>query len=107
MSVNDFLLLWVATYASILFCRVAPAFLLRGRSLSPRVIEALGYIPPAAFAALAANDLISKDMFVTGVWPASAPLVAAAIVVVVACKTKSMLWCCLVGVASYLLLTLA
>ena len=39
--------------------RIAPAFALRGRTLSPRVTEALGYIPPAAFAALVANDLIS------------------------------------------------
>ena len=106
MSVNAFLLLWVSTYVPILFCRVAPAFLLRGRSLSPRVSEALGYIPPAAFAALAANDLLNPGMIDAGIWPAAAPLVASAIVAIVACKTKSMLWCCVVGVAAYLLLTL-
>lgn len=106
MSVDSFLLLWVSVCAPMLFCRVAPAFLLRGRSLSPRVTEALGYIPPAAFAALAANDLFAPDMFAAGVWPAAAPLAASAIVVVVACKTKSMLWCCVVGVVAYLLLTL-
>ncbi len=106
MSVDSFLLLWVATCAPILFCRVAPAFLLRGRALSPRVTEALGYIPPAAFAALAANDLLAPGMFAAGLWPAAAPLVAAGIVVVVAYRTKSMLWCCVVGVAAYLILTL-
>ena len=45
-------------------------------------------------------------MFAAGLWPAAAPLVAAAIVAAVACKTKSMLWCCVVGVLAYLLLTL-
>lgn len=106
MSVDSFLLLWVSVCAPMLFCRVAPAFLLRGRALSPRVTEALGYIPPAAFAALAANDLLTPGMFAAGLWPAAAPLVAAAVVAVVACKTKSMLCCCVVGVLAHLLLTL-
>ncbi len=106
MSTSEFLLLWLGTCLPILFCRVAPAYLLRGRALSPRVSEALGYIPPAAFAALVANDLLAPGMFSAGLWPAAAPLVAAAIVAIVACKTKSMLWCCVVGVAVYTLLTL-
>ena len=45
-------------------------------------------------------------MFDAATWPAAAPLVASAIVAIVACKTKSMLWCCVVGVTAYLLLTL-
>ena len=56
MPVNEFLVLWLSSWAAIAFFRIAPAFALRGRTLSPRVTEALGYIPPAAFAALVAND---------------------------------------------------
>ena len=59
MPVNEFLVLWLSSWAAIAFFRIAPAFALRGRTLSPRVTEALGYIPPAAFAALVANDLVS------------------------------------------------
>lgn len=104
MSVSDFLLLWLGCFAVIAVCRIAPALVLRGRALSPRVVEALGYIPPAAFAALVANDLIVPGAFATGVWPALLPWVAAGIVVLVALKTKSMLWCCVAGVAAYVFL---
>ena len=44
------------------------------------------------------------SMFDAGVWPAAMPLAAAAVVVVVARKTKSLLWCALAGCASYALL---
>lgn len=106
MSVNDFLFLWLGCTAVIAFCRIAPAFMLRGRALSPRVVEALGYIPPAAFAALVANDLIAPGAFDAGLWPALLPWVAAGVVVVVALRTKSMLWCCVTGVVAYVLLGL-
>ena len=59
MPVNEFLVLWLSSWAAIAFFRIAPAFALRGRTLSPRITEALGCIPPAAFAALVANDLVS------------------------------------------------
>ena len=49
MPVNEFLVLWLSSWAAIAFFRIAPAFALRGRTLSPRITEALGYIPPAAF----------------------------------------------------------
>ena len=74
--------------------------------LSPRVTEALGYIPPAAFAALVANDLISPGAFDTGLWQGLIPWIAAAGVVVVAIKTKSMLWCCVSGIVLYIVLSL-
>ena len=54
MTQSQFLILWLSSFAFILACRVLPALALRGRPLSPRVTEALGYIPPAAFAALLA-----------------------------------------------------
>ena len=50
MPANEFLVLWLSSWAAIAFFRIAPAFALRGRTLSPRITEALGYIPPAAFA---------------------------------------------------------
>ena len=106
MPVNEFLILWLSSWAAIAFFRIAPAFALRGRDLSPRVTEALGCIPPAAFAALVANDLVSPGAFDAGLWPGLLPWVAAAGVVLVAVKTKSMLWCCVSGVVFYVALSL-
>ncbi len=106
MSVNEFLVLWLSSWAAIAFFRIAPAFVLRGRTLSLRVTEALGYIPPAAFAALVANDLVSPGAFDAGLWPGLVPWIAAAGVVAVAIKTKSMLWCCVSGIVLYIVLSL-
>lgn len=106
MGTNDFLILWLASFGFILFCRVAPVVALRGRPLSPRVVDALGYIPPAAFAALVANGLLSPGMFSAGLWSGLMPLVAGGVVVLVAWRTKSMLWCCVAGVVAYVLLSL-
>ena len=46
MPVNEFLVLWLSSWAAIAFFRIAPAFALRGRTLPPRITEALGYIRP-------------------------------------------------------------
>ena len=75
MTQSQFLILWLTSFAFILACRVLLALALRGRPLSPRVTEALGYIPPAAFAALVANDLLSPTMFEAGIWPGLMPIV--------------------------------
>ena len=75
-----------------------------------RLLHRLRHVPghhaavPLPAAVLVANDLLSPGMFDAGVWPAAMPLVAAAVVVVVARKTKSLLWCALAGCASYALL---
>lgn len=106
MSTQEFLVIWLVVFGTVLACRVIPIFALRGRALPPRVVEALGYIPPAAFAALVANDLLSPTMFANGLWAGLMPLVAAGIVVAVAVKTRSMLGCCVVGVVAYVLLSL-
>lgn len=106
MPVNEFLVLWLSSWAAIAFFRIAPAFALRGRTLSSRITEALGYIPPAAFAALVANDLVNPGAFDAGLWPALVPWIAAAGVVAVAVKTKSMLWCCVSGIVLYIVLSL-
>lgn len=41
MPVNEFLVLWLSSWAAIAFFRIAPAFALRGRTLPPRITEAL------------------------------------------------------------------
>ena len=79
--------------------------LARENAVAPRT-EALGYIPPAAFAALVANDLISPGAFDAGLWQGLIPWIAAAGVVAVAIKTKSMLWCCVSGIVFYIVLSL-
>lgn len=106
MPANEFLVLWLSSWAAIAFFRIAPAFALRGRTLSPRITEALGYIPPAAFAALVANDLVNPGAFDAGRWPALVPWIAATGVVAVAIKIKSMLLCCVSGIVFYIVLSL-
>ena len=90
----------------MLACRVLPLFLLKGRDLPEAATRALGFIPPAAFAALVANDLLTPGMFAQGFWPAALPLAAALVVVLVAVKTKSLLFCVIAGVGSYALFML-
>lgn len=101
MSSSDFLVFYLSVLAVIVACRCVPMLAFGGRELSPRVSEALGLIPPAAFAALVANDLFD---------PASPPnvaaLLAAAAVVLVARRTGSLVWCALAGMGAYALLGL-
>ncbi len=106
MSWEEFWVILGVCGACMLVCRVLPLFLLKGRSLPEGVTRALALIPPAAFAALVANDLLSPGMFDAGLWPAAIPLVAAAVVAVVAAKTGSLIWCAVAGVGSYALLSL-
>lgn len=104
MSLTDFWIVFLLCAGTILICRVVPLFVLKGKSLPSAFERALGYIPPAAFAALVANDLLTPGMFASGIWPAAAPLVAALVVVVVAVKSKSLLLCAVAGVAVYAIL---
>ena len=106
MQWSDFWIIFIICTITMLICRVAPMFILKGRGLPEKVERALGYIPPAAFAALVANDILTPGMFSAGIWPAAAPLVAAAIVVVVAKLSKSLLLSAITGVVAYFLLTL-
>ncbi len=106
MSWTEFALIGLACAVTILVCRVVPVFVLRGRDLPGWLSQALNFIPPAAFAALIANDLLSPGMFDSGLWPAAIPLISALAVIVVALKTKSLVWCIVVGVGCYGLLLL-
>ena len=103
---GDYFVVLGCCAVTMLVCRVVPLFVLKGKQLPQGVEQALGFIPPAAFAALVANDLLTPGMFDAGVWPAAAPLAAALVVALVAWRTKSLLWCDVSGVAAYALLTL-
>ncbi|MBB3170444.1 AzlD domain-containing protein [Parvibacter caecicola] len=104
MSWTEFWIVFGCCAVTMLACRVLPLFLLKGRELPDGLNRALGFIPPAAFAALVANDLVKPGMFADGLWPAAAPFAAAVCVVAVALKTKSLLWSALAGVAAFALL---
>ena len=102
MPVSDFLIILTGSAVLMLVCRVVPMVALKGRQLPPTVVRALGFIPPAAFAALVANDLFQPASFAGGdPWAWITPLAAALAVAVVGLKTKSMAWCIVVGVAAY------
>lgn len=59
MSWEEFWFVLIGCVLAMWACRVVPLFLLKGRELPPRLAQALGFIPPAAFAALVANDLLN------------------------------------------------
>ena len=86
MGWGDYFIVLGCCAITMLVCRVVPLFVLKGKELPEGVGQALGFIPPAAFAALVAN--------------------AALAVALVAWKTKSLLWCAVSGVAAYALLML-
>ena len=59
MGWGDFLLILAACGVAMLICRVLPLFLLKGRELPEGVSKALGFIPPAAFAALVRRRVLA------------------------------------------------
>ena len=105
MTIAEFLIIWLCCLATMLACRCIPIFVLKGRDLTERLQDALNLIPPAAFAALVANDLFTPTMFDTGLLSGLTPIIAALVVVVVARTTKSLIWCALAGVISYAILS--
>lgn len=107
MSLEEFLIVFGCCSATILVCRVVPLFMLKGRELSVSTQRALELIPPAAFAALVANDLFKPELFEQGLGSGIMPLLAALVVVIVAVKTKNLLVCVIVGVIAYVLLMMA
>lgn len=104
MPANEFVILYVSVLVTMLLSRCVPLFVLKGRTLSPRLTEALGLIPPAAFAALVANDLFQPDALMQRPLEGALPFVAAIPVLVVAKKTRSLIWSALVGMVAYALL---
>lgn len=106
MSRETFLGLWIALLAVMLTCRCLPLLLLRGRELPERMERALSLIPAAAFAALVANDLVKPDAYAADPTAALPIVLSSAVVLVVARKSGSLLWCAVSGMASYALLGL-
>lgn len=104
MSAHEFLIIYACVLGTMLLSRVVPLFLLKGRPLSARVSEAIGLIPPAAFAALVANDLFQPPVLALDPVAGMLPFVAAIPVLVVARRTQSLIWSALVGMAAYALL---
>lgn len=105
MTLTDFLIVWLSCLVAMLACRCIPIFILKGRDLPEKLREALNLIPPAAFAALVANDLFSPTMFNGGIWPGLIPLISALVVIVVARKTNSLIWCAVTGFIAYAILS--
>lgn len=88
MGWTEFALIGIGCALTILIFRTVPLFALRGRELPGWLSQALAFIPPAAFAALIANDIFSPGMFDAGLWPAMIPVIAALIVIPVAIKDE-------------------
>ena len=59
MGWGDYFVVLGCCAVTMLICRVVPLFVLKGTQLPQGVEQALGFIPPAAFAALVANDLLT------------------------------------------------
>ncbi|MDR1421915.1 MAG: AzlD domain-containing protein [Coriobacteriales bacterium] len=122
MNCFDFAIVLLCCATTMLICRVVPALALKGRELPPSLTAALELIPPAAFAALVANDLIDLAALEVGTaglvgqsftlagllafWPFALPLISSILVIVVARKTKSLTWCIIAGVGCYAVLML-
>lgn len=104
MSTTSFLVIYLCCLVTILACRCIPLLALKGRQLPMSVVRGLNLIPPAAFAALVANDLLSPAMFADGLWTGLMPLVAAALTMVAGYLRKSLVLCIVVGVGSYALM---
>lgn len=106
MSTAQIMLMWAALLAVMLACRCILLVMLQGRVLPPRVERAVGSIPVAAFTALVANDLIQPDTWGQGPRGVLVSLVSAGIVLLVARKTGSLIWCAVVGMGVYALASL-
>jgi len=106
MSWTAYFIILAGCALSMLASRVIPLFVLKGRTLPPRVEKTIGFIPPAAFAALVANDLADIHGFAAGGLAVYLPLIAAVPVAFVAVRTKSLAWSAVTGVVVLALLTL-
>ena len=106
MSTSSFLIIYLCCLVTMLLCRCVPLLALKGRTLPDNLVRALNLIPPAAFAALVANDLFSPGMFDAGMWQGLMPLAAAVLTMAVGYLRKSLVLCIVVGVGSYGLMML-
>ena len=101
MTWGEYFIVLGSCMVTMLACRCIPLLALKGRELPMSVVRALNLIPPAAFAALVANDLLSPTMFADGMWTGLMPLIAAVLTMVAGYLRKSLVLCIVVGVGSY------
>lgn len=101
MPWEQFWIVFIACATCQLAFRVLPVIAFSGRSMPALLVEALAYIPVAAFAALVANDLFSPAAIAAGPVQTFVPLVAALPVVICAVKTRSLALCVVMGVVAY------
>ena len=106
MSKAQIFVLWAGLLVVMLACRCLPLLLMQGRELPDRVKRAIALIPSASFAALVANYLVSPDEFAANPMLAVRLFAASAAVLLVAHKSGSLVWCALVGMVCYGVLTL-
>ena len=106
MTRTQILLLWAGLLAVMLACRCLPLMLLGERRLPAKVERAIGLIPVAAFTALVANDLMCPELVATDPGSLAALLGASVVVLAVARRSGSLVWCALVGMGAYALLSM-
>lgn len=107
MPANEFLVLWLSSWAAIAFFRIAPAFALRGRTLSPRITEDPGLYPARCLCRAGRQRLGEPRRVRRGTLACLGSL---------DCghrrrgggnqDIKSMLWCCVSGIVFYIVLSL-
>lgn len=66
--------------------------------------HALNLVPVAVFAALVANDMIPSSLAAFETIHGFMPLMAAVPTIIVAIKSRSLVWCIVVGLGAYSLL---
>jgi branched-subunit amino acid transport protein len=101
MSWGDFLFIYLWILVAILAFRCIPMFALKGSSLPEGVSRVLDLIPAATFAALVANDLCSQTVMDEGISALAVPLAAALVVVLVARRSRSLVWSIVAGIGAY------
>lgn len=104
MPSADLAVLYILILVPMLAYRVVPLFALKGHELPSRLRDALALIPPAAFAALVANDILDPDLWGASPLLGLVPIVSALAVVPIAKRSRSLVWSALAGMCVYALL---
>lgn len=105
MDHTQILILWAIIAPSMLLWRVGPLIFLGKRELPESVSKGISYIPVAAFSALIANDLFQPDNLLERPALIAVELLAVTLSVVVAKRTKSLIWTALAGMLSFALIS--
>ena len=101
MQWSEFWLLFALCVLAMAICRIVPLLAVREKTLSKNVEQALQLIPPAAYAALCANDLFKPETFLAFDFATAMPFLAALFVIVVSLWKKSLILSTIVGCVSF------